>query len=220
MMLISMSYFLFAVGLQNEFIYNTSQRFSPESEYFQSWFGMYTVNDVNGVTYSLENGTFNPSSVIGLVTVDQTAWLANFAKTPFNILQVTPTGQPVVTATQINGQPAYKINANLISNIDVGVYNNPVPAVYPYTADPAFFHIPSSFWLGKVPFLNTSPTGYDTVLLECVAYAWHENNRLNVIYYNGISYLEKLNNGVVKSHKTLTSIGAELETMSHNVVLQ
>ncbi|EMJ94152.1 hypothetical protein [Leptospira alstonii] len=213
------NYFLFAAKTASG---ATSQRFDPSSELFQAWFGMYTVNDEGGMVYSFPNNSFNPTGVIELITADQIAWLVNFAKVPFNFLHVSPAEeQPTVSSVQIDGHDGYSVHFNLTSNIDVGYQNNPNPPVYPYTSDPSFFYIPQSLWLNKLPFLYQSNTGYNTVTLECVAYVWHDKNRLNVVYYNGIIYKKSYGGGsLFADYRTLGNIGSTLETMAKNVSLQ
>ncbi|EMY79768.1 putative lipoprotein [Leptospira weilii serovar Ranarum str. ICFT] len=212
------NYFLFAKKIADG---TTSQRFDPRSDYFQAWFGIYIVNDEGGMVYSFPNNNFDPTGVVALAAADQIAWLANFANTPTNLLNVTLKEQPTVSSTQIDGHPGYLVRFRLDSNIDVGYQNNPNPPVYPYTSDPAFFNIPQSLWLNKLPFLYQSNTGYNKVTLECVGYVWHDKNRLNVVYYNGIVYKKSYGGGsFFADYRTLLDIGSELETMAKNVGLQ
>ena len=48
-----------------------SQRFNPASKYFQSWVGIYTVNDKDGKTYGISDGVLDKEEMARGITVRQ-----------------------------------------------------------------------------------------------------------------------------------------------------
>ena len=119
-----------------------SERFNPQSDYFQSWFGVYTIEDTNGKTYALSGDGINPQAILDLAIADQKGWLRSFGSS--EPLVAVDTSIPVnVTEVQIDGSSGWKITGRLNSNVDVGTDN-------PRWGMPSLLKAPSKAWQGLV----------------------------------------------------------------------
>jgi len=97
-----------------------SQRFNPESKYFQSWIGIYTVNDKNGEVYGIRDGELDQDAVIRLGIADQTGWLKDFACIPEPRVLLDETVAVTKEMVTIDGEPGWKLSCRLITQADVG----------------------------------------------------------------------------------------------------
>ncbi len=181
-----------------------SDRFNPESNYFQSWFGAYTIEDSNNTTYALSNNSINAQAILQLSIADQKAWLISFAGLPNPSVSIDTSVALNVSQVQIDGRSGWKITGRLNSNVDVGVNN-------PQSNYPSLLIIPSIAWEGFVG-------SYANVKLEVVSYVWYasENKELNVVYYNGVEF-DDLS---ASHHRTLPQIFAELDSMALSVIVR
>lgn len=181
-----------------------SDRFNPQSSYFQAWFGAYTIKDSNNTTYALSNNSINAQAILQLSIADQKAWLISYAGLSNPSVSIDTSVALNISQTQIDGRSGWKITGQLNSNIDVGV-NNPQSN---YSSE---LIIPSSAWQGLVG-------SYAVVKLDIVTYVWYapENKELNVVYYNGVVF-DDLSNF---HHQTLPQISTELDSMALNVTVR
>lgn len=190
-----MNYFFFPLPAPS---HTYSERFNPQSRYFQCWFGAYTVEDSNNATYGLSGDSIDASAIVQLSLADQKAWLQSFAglSQPSAVIDTTVPVQ--VAAASVDGRSGWKITARLNSNADVGANN-------PQSNYPSILLIPSSAWQGLV-------ASYTPVKLEVVSYVWYapENRELNIVYYNGVMFDDSL--GV--HHRTLPQLSSELDSMA------
>ena len=182
--------------------YACSDRFIPTSNYFQSWFGMYTVSDNSDGTYALNNQEINQEDILKLAIADQLAWLRNFGGMDTPSVYLDNSVDIVKERIVIDSQDGWKLSGRIISNVDVG-NNNPLNV-------PDIINIKKQYWEDKV-------NSYQQVYLDAYAYVWyaHENNELNVAYFNGIKYLSK--DGM--TYRTIEKIYSELEEMVLNITV-
>jgi len=180
-----------------------SDRFNPQSNYFQSWFGAYTIEDSNNTTYAMSNNNINAQAILQLSIADQKAWLISFAGFSSPSVSIDTSVALNISQVQVDGCSGWKITGRLISNVDVGVNN-------PQSNRPALLVIPSIAWQGLVG-------SYAIVKLEVVTYVWYapENKEMNVVYYNGVEF-DDLS---ATHHRTLPLISAELDSMALNVTV-
>ncbi|RPI00979.1 MAG: hypothetical protein EHM64_16410 [Ignavibacteriae bacterium] len=181
-----------------------SDRFNPQSNYFQSWFGAYTIEDANNTTYALSNNSINAQAILQLSIADQKAWLISFAGMSNPSVSIDTSVAVNVSQVQVDGRSGWKITGSLISNVDVGANN-------PQSNRPPLLLIPPSAWQGIVG-------SYAMVKLEVVSYVWYtpENKELNVVYYNGVEF-DDLS---AAHHRTLPLISAELDSMALHVTVR
>lgn len=179
-------------------------RFNPQSDYFQAWFGAYTVEDSNNTTYALSNNTIDTRAIIQLSIADQKAWLISFAGLPQPTVSIDTSVALNVEQTHIDGRSGWRITGRIITNVDVGV-NNPQ---FNYST---FLIVPSTAWQGLIG-------SYATIKLDVVSYVWYapENRELNVIYYNGVDF----NDLMGTHHRTLPQIATELDSMALSVTVR
>ncbi|MHB1688766.1 MAG: hypothetical protein ACYCVH_15540 [Ignavibacteriaceae bacterium] len=179
-----------------------SERFNPDSKYFQAWFGIYTVSDNSKGVYAIKNNKLNAMDIIKLGIADQKVWLNNFARldtpkvyldTSYNIKVKN------VIIDQVNG---WEISARIISNTDVGVNNiQNLQGIY---------KVDKSVWKDVI-------NSYQMVGLDAYLYVWYspENKKLNVAYFNGAEFIDK--NSI--RHNTIDSIKTELKKMVDNITV-
>ncbi len=176
--------------------YPCSARFFPTSDYFQSWFGMYTINDNSGGTYALSDDELNETEILKLGLADQKAWLINFAGLDTPSVYIDSTTSVTKERIIIDSQSGWKITARLGTNVDVGD-NNP-------TDIPEIALIKKEYWENEIK-------GYQQVFVDVFLFVWYapENKELNVAYFNGVEYLSKDGN----TFKTPEKVYSELEKM-------
>ena len=181
-----------------------SDRFNPQSNYFQTWFGAYTIEDQNNATYALSNNVIDAKAIIQLAVADQTAWLLSFGGNSEPSVSIDTSVDINISRIQIDVRSGWKITGRLNSNVDVGVNNS-------QSGYPPLLIVPDSAWRG---FLGS----YEHVKLDVVSYVWYapENKELNVVYYNGVEYDDVHNS----HHSTLTLISAELDSMALSVTVR
>lgn len=121
--------------------YKCSERFNPNSDYFQSWFGMYTVSDKADEKYVLEMGELDELKIIKLAIADQKAWLKSFAGLDIPNVYIDTNINITKEEIKIDSQDGWKISGRLVSNVDVGNNNE--------TDVPDLFNIPKSIWEEK-----------------------------------------------------------------------
>lgn len=195
------NYYFFAKPTQSR---TYSDRFNPESNYFQSWFGAYTIEDINNTTYAISNNNVDAKSILKVAIADQIAWLQSFAGLSQPTVSIDTSVAFNVSQIQIDGRSGWKITGRLNSNVDVGLNN-------PKTNYPSLLIIPSTAWQGLVG-------SYANVKLDVVSFVWYapENKELNIVYYNGVDFIDT--NGV--RHQTLNQISAELDSMAFSVTVR
>ena len=179
-----------------------SERFNPLSKYFQSWFGFYRIlGNSNGI-YAIQNNELDAMKIIELGIADQEAWLHNFAGLNNPVVSIDSTIPVTVDNVLIDQQSGWKISGRLISNIDVGENNN--------QNVPDIVKISESVWQGIVG-------SYQSAYLDMVLYVWytHENNELNVAYFNGTEFTDINSN----TYSTYDSIKTELENMATSITV-
>ncbi len=183
--------------------YRYSERFNPQSDYFQAWFGVYTIEDADNTTYALSDNGIDPQAIFVLAIADQKGWLKSFGlQQPLVTLD---TSVPVdVSEIQIDGNLGWKITGRFNTNMDVGVDN-------PRWGLPSLLKAPATVWHGLVD-------SYGAVSLDVVFYVWYasENKELNVIYYNGVEF-DDLN---ASHHSTLPLISGELDAMASGITVR
>ncbi len=177
--------------------FTCSERFNPDSPYFQSWFGMYTVEDNAEGPYAIEGGEVVTDDIIKLALADQKAWLTAYGVPAADLeVSVDADWEYAVEDVVVDGTAGWKLRGKMRSNVDVGDANeisfSPLASVDP------------DIWAGKIG-------SYAEVVLDGVFYVWYssENKELNVAYYNGVAFTDEL--GV--PHATFDDIEAELESM-------
>jgi hypothetical protein len=195
------NYYFFAKPTQSR---TYSDRFNPESNYFQAWFGAYTIEDMNNTTYALLNNSLDAKAILQIAVADQIAWLKSFAGLSQPKVSIDTTVALNISQIQIDSRSGWKITGRLNSNVDVGVNN-------PTTNYPSLLIIPTIAWQGLVG-------SYSNIKLEVVSYVWYapENKELNIVYYNGIDFIDL--KGV--RHSTLNQISAELDSMAYSVTVR
>ena len=182
--------------------YVCSDRFNPTSNYFQSWFGMYTVSDNSDGIYAINNQELNQEDILKLAIADQIAWLKGFAGLDTPLVYLDSNVEIIKEKIVIDSQDGWRLSGRLISNIDVG-NNNQIDV-------PDIINIKKQYWEDKV-------TSYQQVFLDAYAYVWyaHENKELNVAYFNGVEYLSR--DGT--TYRTIEKIYSELEEMVLNITV-
>ena len=180
-----------------------SERFNPQSDYFQSWFGAYTIEDTNDKTYALSGDSIDPQAILDLAIADQKGWLRSFGL-PEPLVAVDTSIPVNVTEIQIDGGSGWKITGKINANVDVGADN-------PWWVLPALLSAPTRAWHGLVE-------SYGSASLDVVSYVWYtpENKELNVVYYNGIEF----NDLGHSHHRTLPLIETELDAMVQSVTVR
>jgi hypothetical protein len=180
-----------------------SERFNPQSDYFQAWFGIYTIENTNDTIYALSDDGIDAQAIIELAIADQRAWLRTLGlsqpsaelddSVPLNVSQI-----------EIDGRSGWKIAGTLNTNADVGLNN-------PRSGLPALLIAPSAAWQENIE-------SYGFVKQEAVFYVWYapENKELNVVYYTGVEFDDVSNS----HHRTLSLISAELESMALSVTVR
>jgi hypothetical protein len=184
---------------------SSSDRFRVLSDYFQSWFGMYTVEDNDGGTYGIKNGEVVLQDILNLALADQKAWLDAYITDPATAASITVSANAsdyTVAKVEIDGCDGWKISGKMSSTVDVGS-KNPANTGALDSVDPLL-------WTGRI-------ASFDTVTLKGVFYVWYapENKELNVIYYNGVAF-DDIGGS---SHDTLPAIQAELDQMAKAVTV-
>jgi hypothetical protein len=180
-----------------------SERFNPQSNYFQSWFGVYTIEDANNITYALSDNGIDPQAILALAIADQKGWLESFGLS--QPIVAVDTSVPVnVSENQTDASSGWKITGRIHTNIDVGVDN-------PRLGVPSLLKAPSTAWQGLVE-------SYGSANLDVVFYVWYApaNKELNVVYYTGVEF-DDINN---THHRTLPLISEELDSMALSVTVR
>ncbi len=182
--------------------YVCSDRFIPTSNYFQSWFGMYTVSDNSEGTYAISNQELNQEDILKLGIADQLAWLKGFAGMETPSVYLDNSVDIIKEKIMIDSQEGWKLSGRLISNVDVGD-NNHLDFL-------DIINIKKQYW-------EDSVNSYQQVYLDSYAYIWYasENRELNIAYFNGIEYLSK--DGT--TYRTIENIYSELEEMVLNITV-
>jgi len=180
-----------------------SERFNPNSNYFQSWFGMYTLSDNSKGTYAIQNTELNTMDIIKLGISDQKAWLNSFAGLDTPTVYLDTTEKISVEKIVIDNTNGWKISGRIISNADVGENNAQ------NLQD--IINVNKSLWEDIID-------SYQQIGLDIYIYVWYssENKELNVAYYNGVDFIDK---NLIK-HKTIDSIATELQKMVNNITVQ
>ena len=195
------NYYFFARPTQSR---TYSDRFNPESKYFQAWFGAYTIEDMNSTTYAISKNSVDAKAILKVAVADQIAWLQSFAGLAQPTVSIDTSVAINVSQIQIDSRSGWKITGRLNSNVDVGFHN-------PTSNYPPLLIIPTSAWLGFVE-------SYVNIKLDVVSYVWYapENKELNIVYYNGVDFTDA--NGA--HHSTLNQISAELDSMTYSVTVR
>jgi hypothetical protein len=169
-----------------------SERFNPQSKYYQAWFGIYIIEMINDMDIE-KIITVNPQYVLNIAIADQNAWLRSMGYP-----ETAATG--VITDTQ-NITNRWKMTGWMKTNADTGENNS--------TSEmPRFFHPPNIVW-------KESITSYGPINLDLVFYIYQNSKerKIIIIYYNGVEYVD--NDGV--THITLPQIREEMENMVSGV---
>ncbi len=179
-----------------------SERFNPNSDYFQSWFGMYTVFDKANEKYALEDGELDEIKIINLAIADQKAWLKNFAGLDTHNVYIDTNVNITKEDISIDSHGGWKISGRLVSNVDVGTNNN--------SDLPELLYAPPAIWEENVE-------SYQKIYLDVFAYVWYtpENKELNVAYFNGVEYESK--DGT--TYRTTEKIYSVLEEMIFKITV-
>jgi len=174
-----------------------SQRFDPTSAYFQSWFGLYIVKDIQSGCFALADNRLDTNLIFRLFIADQRAWLKNIARIENPEVALDAAAPISISSAHLSGLEGWKLNGRLRSNIDVGGRNV-------QSGRPPLFLVPPPLWNGHVG-------SYALARLDVVVYIIHNTvaKETYVLYYNGIDFVDK--NG--QRHKTLPLIQSELESM-------
>jgi hypothetical protein len=174
-----------------------SQRFDPTSTYFQSWFGMYVVKDLESGKYGFAGSQPDTRAITKLSIADQRSWLKNFAGLQDVVVQLDEKVPITCVQASAAGLTGWKISAHLLSNVDVGEKN-------PQSGRPEFLLVAPIVWKGSVD-------SYARVSLDVVAYVFYnaESRETYVVYYNGVDFLDKKG----MRHRTLPVIQGEMEGM-------
>lgn len=178
-----------------------SRRFDPQSPYFQSWIGIYTVKDKNGKVYGMEDGALDRDAVIKLGIGDQTGWLRDFARISSPRVLIDETVPVTCEDATIDGEPGWKLTCRLLTQADVGEDNLQAGV-------PDLLTVPASCWESGVE-------SYQEIMVDIVFYVWHspENGELNMLYLTGAEFTDL--DGVDRDY--LPEILPELEEMARNV---
>lgn len=156
--------------------YLCSSRFIPTTNYFQSWTGLYTIEDNENGTYAIQNGELNGEKIIALSIADQNAWLMSLGLNNPEV-SIDNSVDISITEKEIDSKKGWKLTGRLISNADVGK-NNP-------NDNEDLLNIPSECWNEKVD-------SYQQVYLNLMGYVWYtpETKELNVAYSNTCEFVD------------------------------
>lgn len=181
-----------------------SERFNPDSKYFQAWVGVYTVWDSNGVAYGFQNGELDANAIALLGVVDQVHWLEEVGGITSPIVKLDDTVPLTKEATAIDGAPGWKLTCRLKTQSDTGDYN-------PASGLPSFLIVPKSAWELRI-------ASNQEIFLDICLYAWYseQHGQLNVIYYNSASFTDLGGNAV----ETKPAVFAELDAIARSITLK
>jgi hypothetical protein len=181
-----------------------SERFNPDSKYFQAWLGVYTVSDSNGVTYGIQDGELDAKATVLLGVTDQINWLKDFAGIPSPIVKVDDTIPVTKEATTILGSPGWKITCRLKAQADTGDNNQ-------QSGLPSLLVVPKTAW-------NSRISSNQEISLDICLYVWHsdQHGQLNVIYYNSTSFTDRSGNAL----DTKPAIFGELDAIARSITLE
>ena len=179
-----------------------SRRFDPTSKYFQSWFGVYVLKQMETGPYGFENNKLVPRDFIQLGIADQRAWLRNAGFEFTQHAEIDTSFAIESMPTTIAGKDAWRLTARIRSNADVG-------EKYPQNRRVGYVNVPPAAWVND---LNS----YEPVLLDAVCYIVPDPEKkvTYVIYFNGVEFFDKSG----QRHQTLPEIMTELEAMVSSVV--
>jgi len=181
-----------------------SERFNPDSKYFQAWVGVYTVWDSNGAIYGAQGGELGTKAIVLLGVEDQSHWLEEFAGITSPIVKVDDTVPLTKEATTIDGSPGWKITCRLKTQTDTGDNNQE-------SGFPPLLVVPKAAWASRI-------ASYQEVSLDVCLYVWHSNQhgQLNVIYYNSTSFTPLSGSAV----DTKPAVFGELDAIARSITLQ
>jgi len=181
-----------------------SERFNPDSKYFQAWVGVYTVSDSNGVVYGIQSGELDAQAIVLLAVADQTHWLEEFAGITSPIVKVDDTVPLTKEATTIDGSPGWKVTCRLKTQSDTGDYNQE-------SGLPSFLVVPKAAWESRI-------ASNQEISLDICLYVWHSDQygELNVSYYNSTSFADLSGNAV----DTKPAVFGELDAIARSITLQ
>jgi hypothetical protein len=181
-----------------------SERFNPESRYFQAWIGIYTVPDSSGAIYGLQDGKLDENATAKLGIVDQTHWLMEFGQIPSPIVQLDDAYPVTKEAATVDGCEGWKVTCRLTTPADTG--NDNMQA-----GMPPLLVVPKSAW-------ETRIASYQPISLDVCLYVWHsaENGELNVIYYNSTRFTDLGGNTV----DTKAAVSVELDAIAKSITVR
>jgi hypothetical protein len=181
-----------------------SERFNPDSKYFQAWIGIYTVPDSNGAIYGMQDGVLEENAIAKLGIVDQTHWLMEFGQIPSPVVKLDDTYPMTKEAATIDGCDGWKVACRLTTPADTGDDNM-------QAGMPALLVVPKSAWEARI-------ASYQPISLDVCLYVWHsaENGELNVIYYNSTRFTDLGGNTV----DTKAVVSDELDTIAKSITVR
>ncbi len=181
-----------------------SERFNPDSKYFQAWIGIYTVSDSNRATYGLQDGELDENAIAKLGIVDQTHWLMEFSQIPSPIVKLDDAYPITKEGATIDGCDGWKVTCRLTTPADTGIDNM-------QAGMPPLLVVPKSAW-------ETRIASYQPISLDVCLYVWHsaENGELNVIYYNSARFTDLDGNTV----DTKAAVSDELDSIAKSITVR
>ena len=181
--------------------FECSSRFIPDSDYFQTWLGMYTISDNSQGTYALESGIPDKEAILALTIADQKGWLKAFGLNNPSV-QIDSSSPISIESIEINFQQGWKINGRLISNVDVGINN-------PLVVESELLSVKKEYW-------DEDVASYQQVILDVTTYVWYapENKELNVAYINLVEFISNDGQTITNEH-----ILPELEEMIEGITV-
>lgn len=168
-----------------------SERFNPNSPYYQAWFGGYIVKFAKPQTWTVYNH-------YELGVSDQKNWLRIYGDTnPY--VEIDDEKSKEIGVIRINGYSGKLYEGGIWSDTDVGMGNKSVPFL-------------SKKWAG-----NSLLTSYQRIYLYgYIAIVEIAPTIKAVLYANGALYTDI--NG--KKHDTFSEIKSELKSLITNVGIQ
>jgi hypothetical protein len=181
-----------------------SERFNPDSRYFQAWVGVYTVSDSNSVVYGMQSGELDAKAIALLGVADQLHWLEEFAGIPSPVVNLDEAVPLTKDTATIDGSPGWKVTCRLTTQSDTGNYNQE-------SGLPSFLVVPKAAWESRI-------TSNQVISLDICLYVWHsdQHGQLNVIYYNSASFTDLSGNAV----DTKQAVFGELDAIARSITVK
>lgn len=168
-----------------------SERFNPNSPYYQSWFGGYIVKFVNPKKWTLHDH-------YELAVSDQKNWLRKFGNTnPY--LEIDSDRTKELGSLSISGYEGKLYEGGIWSDTDVGERNKTIPFFSKRWEEPSLLNSYQNIYLyGYIAIIEITP------------------NVKAVLYANGAKYKDTKG----KNHDTFLEIKSEIKQLMQSVSMK